>query len=305
MVIVELSGGLGNQMFQYAAGRNLAIKNKVPLKLYTHKLKLNWQRSYALKPFNIEENFISRAEIKELIKKNKCTVFTEQSGGFNKELISITDTILLKGYWQADRYFKDIELILRNEFTFKYAARNKNKKLGEEISNTEAIAVHIRRGDFVTVNRAKERYGGVCDLTYYKNSISFIKEIIDNPKFFIFSDDPKWAKENLKPDAPVVYVEHNSTRKHFKLENNFYFRNSLILIKNFFPNKSFEDMRLMILCKHFIIANSSFSWWAAWLGNHPNKIVCAPSRWINPAPDKIETASKEYTDLIPETWIKI
>ncbi|MEP7171081.1 MAG: alpha-1,2-fucosyltransferase [Bacteroidota bacterium] len=304
MVIVELSGGLGNQMFEYAAGRSLAVKNNVPLKLFTHKLSRNWHRTYVLKCFNIEEQLISRSETNKLLKQKSCTVYKELPGGFDKKFFEIKGNAFLKGYRQSEKYFKNIDELIKKDFTFKDVPTGKNKDFSEQISNADAVAVHVRRGDFVTINKANARYGGVCDLNYYQKCFHYIKEKISNPVFYIFSDDPKWAEENLKPDAPAVYVSNNSTRKHFKLENNYYFRNSLIIFKNLFPDKSYEDMRLMSSCKHFIIANSSFSWWAAWLGNHKNKIICAPSRWVNAAPDKIETAIKEYNDLIPETWVK-
>ncbi|MEO5571598.1 MAG: alpha-1,2-fucosyltransferase [Bacteroidia bacterium] len=305
MVIVELSGGLGNQMFQYAAGRRLSFKNKIPLKLFTHKLSRNWHRTYSLKYLNVEEQFISENETRKLVEKNVIEVYKEIPGGFNKKIFEIKNSVFLKGYWQSEKYFKDYDPLIRNDFTFKHHPSGKNKNLIEQMNKCESVAIHVRRGDFVTIDKTNARYGGICDLKYYQRCLNYIKDKISNPHFFIFSDDPKWVRENLKPDGEVTYVTHNSTKKHFKLENNYYYRNSLILFKNIFPDKSYEDLRLMSTCKHFIIANSSFSWWAAWLGNYQRKIICAPSRWINPATDNVETAAAEYQDLIPETWIKV
>ena len=305
MVIVELSGGLGNQMFQYAAGRSLALKNKTPIKLFTHKLSRNWHRSYVLNCFNIDEQVVSKNETDKLLKNKSCFVYKEIPGGFNKNFFEIKENVFLKGYWQSEKYFKDNALLLRKEFTFKIEPSEKNKNLIEQIRNCESVAIHVRRGDFITIHKANARYGGICDMSYYQKCLNYIKETVSNPVFFIFSDEPKWVQENLKPEGKAVYVTHNSGRKHFKWENNYYFRNSLILFKNLFPDKSYEDMRLMSNCKHFIIANSSFSWWGAWLGNHPDKIVCTPSRWINPTNDKIGIAESEFKDLIPGTWTKI
>ncbi len=304
MVIVELSGGLGNQMFQYAAGRSLALRNNTTLKLFTRKLNRNWHRVYALNCFNIEEQIAGKNETDKLFKKKSCIIYKESPGGFNKSFFEVKENVVLKGYWQSEKYFRDNELLLKKEFTFKIDPSEKNKNLIEQIRSCESVAVHVRRGDFVTINKANERYGGICDLNYYQKCQDYIKAATNNPVFFIFSDDPKWVKENLKPEGKAVYISHNSRRMHFKWENNYYFRNSLILFKNLFPDKSYEDLRLMSNCKHFIIANSSFSWWGAWLGNYQNKIVCAPSRWINPIPGKIETAMSEYKDLIPDSWIK-
>jgi hypothetical protein len=305
MIVAELTGGIGNQLFQYAAARSLAHKNNVQLKLSINRLKYNWYYNYCLQPFNIEENFISAGKEKKLLKANQISLLKEIVGGFNKNFFEQKDNLYLKGYWQSEKYFKDIGPLIRKEFTFKSKPSGKNEDVAGLIQNSESIAIHVRRGDYVTIDTAVKKYGGICDLDYYQKCVDYLSAKVKNPVVFIFSNDPKWVKENLKLNAEAVYVTHNSTRKHFKFENNYLFRNSLILFKNFIVDKSYEDFRLMSLCKHFIIANSSFSWWGAWLGNHPGKIVCAPSRWINAIPDKIKIADAEYKDLIPESWIKI
>lgn len=303
MVIVELSGGMGNQMFEYAAGRSLAMQRQVPLKLYSHKLKFNWSRNYALKALRIDERFIRPGEVKRELKS--CTIYRELPGGVDKNNFNAAGSVYLDGYWQSYRYFENIEPVIREEFTFHAPPSGKNKIIAEQIEKSESVAVHVRRGDFVTISKTLSRYGGICDMNYYQRCFSYIKSKTSDPVFYIFSDDPKWVKENLPVDGKVVYVTHNSNKKHSKWENNYYYRNSLLLFKNLIPEKGFEDLRLMSLCKHFIIANSSFSWWGAWLGKNKSKIVCAPSRWINASPDQEENAIAEYNDLIPDSWINL
>ena len=136
-----------------------------------------------------------------------------------------------------------------------------------------SVSIHVRRGDYLT-NPVTFQTHGLCDIDYYKKAIDEILDLVDKPHFFIFSDDQSWAKSNIIFGAPTDYVMHN---------------NSL---------KNYEDLRLMSYCRHHIIANSSFSWWGAWLGNNPEKIVIAPKKWFNDP--KIDT-----TDLIPDTWLRL
>ena len=133
--------------------------------------------------------------------------------------------------------------------------------------------MHIRRGDYVS-NPTTNKLHGTCSLEYYHNAVDIIAAKVSNPHFFIFSDDHEWARNNFKIDYPLTFVAHNNA------------------------GKNYEDMRLMSLCKHHIIANSSFSWWGAWLGSNPKKIVCAPRGWFK---DK----SLNTNDIIPSDWSRI
>jgi hypothetical protein len=142
-----------------------------------------------------------------------------------------------------------------------------------EIMDTNSVSLHVRRGDYLINPRAKQLLV-VCDAEYYLKSVEIMSSKVERPHFYIFSDDIKWAKENIIMPFKTTFVGENG------------------------PRKSYEDLRLMSLCKHNIIANSSFSWWGAWLNENPNKIVIAPKQWFR-------SSEKDTKDLIPESWLKI
>ncbi|MCK4744844.1 alpha-1,2-fucosyltransferase, partial [Candidatus Parcubacteria bacterium] len=218
------------------------------------------------------------------IKKNKISNFLEklkpirlrlvitkeQHSHFDSKILKLIGNIYLDGYWQSEKYFKNIENSIRKEFTLKNDLQLKAKKLLRKIKNTESISIHIRRNDYIS-HKPANQYHGVCHLSYYKKAINVIIKKIDDPHFFVFSDDIDWCKKNLKIKFPTIFVE---------------------------GNKDYEDLILMSKCKHNIIANSTFSWWGAWLNNNPNKIVIAPKKWFR-------KKSINTKDLIPKTWIKI
>jgi glycosyl transferase family 11 len=289
MIIVKLCGGLGNQLFQYALGKSLSIASKLPLKLDINAFKKDTLRKYYLNNFTINEELATQKEIvvfknniflKAINKltKNKFHylnhIVNEKNICFEPQILKIKKKVYLDGYWQTEKYFKDIENILKKEFVLKTPLNAKNKKTLERISvSLNSVALHIRRGDYVN-NTATSQFHGNCSLQYYQNAINLISEKIKDPHFFIFSDDIPWVKENLKSKYPMYYLDNNP------------------------PEKGYEDLRLMSGCKHFIIANSSFSWWGAWLAENKNKIVIAPKKWFN-------DTSIDTKDLIPETWLKI
>lgn len=275
-------GGIGNQMFQYAAGRRLAVKHTTSLKLdltflldRTPRENFTY-RDYALGVFNIKEKFVSPLETKLFWVKQKLkliNVVNEPPHRFHESMLSASDNSYLVGYWQSEKYFKDVEDIIRNEFTIKFKAEGINKKIAEEINSCESVSVHIRRGDYVS-NPETNKYHGLCPLEYYQKALNKITSCIENPHFYIFSDDPEWAQKNLVFEHHFKFITHDGAEK------------------------SYDDMRCMSLCKHNIIANSSFSWWGAWLNRNPEKIVIAPRKWFN-------DPSINTDDLIPENWIRI
>ena len=290
MIITRLIGGLGNQMFQYVTGRRAAYINKTKLKLdikgYENQVGMT-PRKYCLDIFNIQENFASETEINKL-KKNTFTqkvlksihpVFfnnsyiKEKHFHFDPDILKISDSSCLEGYWQSEKYFKDIEKIIHKEFTFKHKLDAANRKTISRIKNCDSVSIHIRRGDYVS-NKQINTFHGICDLDYYNQAIEYVASKIKSPYFFVFSDDIQWTKQNLILKYPCAYVDHNIGKKDY------------------------EDMRLMSMCKHNIIANSSFSWWGAWLNRNPNKIVIAPKKWF-------KNKSINTKDLIPQSWIKI
>lgn len=297
MIIVKLMGGLGNQMFQYAAARRLAIRNNSELKLDLSILKNRQDgttsRVYELKHLNIKATIATPLAVAEFTGEYKNrfqvnlvrlrqifglavshpNVYVERHFHFDPAVQDAPDNSYMEGYRQSEKYFNDIGDIVRNEFTVITVQDEWNRQLAEEIKATESVSIHVRRGDFVS-DKVTREFHGVCSLKYYQSAIDRITSHIRSPHLYIFSDDPSWAKENLKLSNPATFMDHNG------------------------PDKGYEDLRLMGLCRHHIIANSSFSWWGAWLGTHPSKVVIAPMRWFND--ESINTS-----DLLPETWIRM
>ncbi len=290
MIIVRLKGGLGNQMFQYALGRALSIKYNVPLGLDLSFLlettpRLNFTfREYDLNIFNIKAEvvpyrkipFMNRlfkgrvGRIVENLRKFSFIKGVERSFGFNKSILNIGPDAYLDGYWQSPKYFKDIEDIIRNDFTFNVNFSDNILNLAEEIKNGNSVCVHVRRGDYVG-NKNHE----VVDKNYYQEAIKKIKGLIEIDKIYVFSDDIKWCKENMNFDYTTMFVGDE-----------------------YAGIKAGGHLFLMSQCKNFIIPNSTFSWWGAWLSNNKNKIVIVPKKWF---PWMIIN----LIDIIPEEWIRI
>lgn len=293
MVITKVLGGLGNQMFQYAAGRALAEKNNTNYKLDIFAFK-NYElhQGFELeKIFNCKAEYASKKEIKSILgwqslpfirkilrlRKNsnslrKPGLIIEPHFNYWSEFWSSPSDSYLIGYWQSEKYFHEYESIIRKEFTFKIPLGDRNNVLAEFIKKNNAVSVHIRRGDYVS-NPKTAKTHGLCTLEYYHSAIEYIANKVNQPHFFIFSDDPQWVENNFKIGFPCTYINHN-------LDEN-----------------SFIDMQLMSMCSHHIVANSSFSWWGAWLGFNPKKIVIAPRQWF--------AKKMNIDDLIPASWIKI
>lgn len=282
---------MGNQMFQYAAGRRLAMKHKTILKLDLTSLldrtpHENFTfRNYELDVFNIQENFASLSETNRLLSNNNFideikrklklkNLIKQPNSQFYEQLLTAPNNTYLDGYWQSEKYFIDIEQLIRDEFTLKVDLDHESKKMAKRIKSLNAICLHVRRGDFVS-NPLANKVHGTCDLDYYLKSIDYMANSISNPHFFIFSDDTEWCKENLRFCYPYHIVSNRCAGK-----------------------KSEYHLKLMTLCKHNIISNSSFAWWGAWLNGNPEKIVIAPEKWFN-------DTSINTSDLIPETWIRI
>ncbi|MEY4440678.1 MAG: hypothetical protein RLY49_304 [Candidatus Parcubacteria bacterium] len=285
MIITKLKGGLGNQLFQYAFGRYLAEKNKDILKLDIIGLQQNSKdtlRFYLLDKFNITSEIADYNEISPI--KNpfgflskafrflKTKLLRKFYIRFEKHLLKLKGNIYLDGYFQSELYFKEIEPIIKKEFTLKNPLSQLTQKIEEQIRNASAsVSIHIRRGDYVTDPSAAKTHG-TCNLNYYAQAISKVSSSIVNPTFFIFSDDIEWVKENLKVKSATYVSNPNLTE--------------------------YEELILMSKCKHNIIANSTFSWWAAWLNSNPSKIVIAPKQWR-------KDIDSDKLQILPKTWIQI
>ncbi len=281
MIIVKLRGGLGNQMFQYATGRNLSLKNNTKLKFDVTELEYDKLRNYELHIFNISGSIASNFRLMFIRKFNKNIIskmlgqnyfyIKQKDWYFDSTILNKKGNIYLDGYWQSEKYFKDIKQIIKRDFTIRHEPDKKNKSMLKKIENSNSVCIHVRREDYIR-NKITKEVHGICSLEYYHNAVKIIEKKTRNPKFFIFSDDPKWPRENLKLKYPTIYVDINNAKK------------------------SYEDLRLLSNCRHFIIANSSFSWWGAWLSNSPDKIVCAPEKWFNVI---------DEGDIVPKSWIRV
>ena len=297
MIIVKLMGGLGNQMFQYAAARRLAHHHNTELKLDLTFLKGSQPgctpRSYELSPFHIQAAIASSREVAEITGRGKNrlesglmrlrhatglttltrNVYSESHFNFDPVVLDLPDNIYLDGYWQSERYFKDIDAILRKELVVRHPLESENSKLAEEILSVNSVSLHVRRGDYLD-DPATKLYHGTCGTAYYEKCVARIAEQVKDPHFYIFSDDHTLGRERVTSSFPMTIINHNG----------------LVTC--------YEDIRLMSLCKHNIIANSTFSWWGAWLNSHHEKIVLAPRKWFN-------RANIDTRDLLPEKWVKI
>ncbi len=289
MNIVRINSGLGNQMFQYAfsvAMLQFEPDTKVDISEFNYRKHHN---GYELdRIFNIDPQYatiketdrladvsksllseIRRKFLKNKLKTTGSLVIEQEPPVYKPQLLELKNTYFI-GFWQSEKYFISIADKILQEFTFKIPLDKTNAEIAEKIQNTNAVSIHFRRGDYLKKSRAHIT-STVCTVDYYRRAITYIAEKTDNPYFFIFSDDMDWVKEN------------------FILENAHYINNNS-------GKNSYRDMQLMSLCKHNIIANSSFSWWGAWLNRSADKIVCAPEIWFRQI---------DMPDIISENWVKI
>lgn len=286
MIIVRLTGGLGNQLFQYAFGR--ALSEKTGQRLYFDAEIFNKKkgiRRYELNKFAREPNCSIPLYIRILISlrhiAKRFLKKVDQIGPVRfydeSHIFCFDEQVVYKcragidyydGYWQSPLYFNDIRSLLLKDLKLKLPPSSLSLSLSEVMQKENAVSIHVRRGDYVTSSH------GLCSIEYYQQAVDLFVKEEKEVSFYIFSDDIPWTKTNLKIDqAPVHYVEHTS---------------DLI---------NYEDLHLMSICKHNIIANSSFSWWGAWLNEHPLKQVIAPKNW---GIDGFDTL-----DLIPKEWIRL
>lgn len=292
MVELILTGGLGNQMFEYAAAKALALRLNTELKidLYAlNKATTGTKRDFELDIFEINEQIISKCKNRLLVKaypiieKNR-NFFLKYFGYFRdgsaivytSDFKNLKGNIVLHGHFQNTKYFEEYEDVIRQHFRFKHQLNGLNLDLANKIQQSNSVSIHIRRGDYLTNEQAKSNFA-VCSIEYYKKAIAKIVNEIENPHFYIFSEDISWAREHLPlTNLPTKFVDWNTGKD------------------------SYKDMQLMSLCKHNIIANSSFSWWAAWLNTFENRIVIAPTQWF-----ANEERNKDLVNFYPKSWIII
>jgi hypothetical protein len=271
MIIVKFQGGLGNQLFQYAFGRAVSKRLNTSLGLDTNWFRKSKNREFELDTFNVEGKKIGI--LWRFFHYKKMKMFQEKTPNFDSEALKISDNSLLEGYWQSEKYFKDIQSELRQELTLKHSLGKTAEEWAQKIKKTESVSVHIRRGDYLDPKHADIL--GVIPLSYYENAANFLIGKNQRFIFFIFSDDIDWAKENIHLPGQSEFVSDGNRKIQPK-----------------------EEMILMSICKHNIIANSSFSWWGAWLNTHSEKIVVSPKKWFL-------DEKRIPQDLIPSSWIQM
>jgi len=287
-IIIKLQGGLGNQLFQYALGKNLVL-SRGPIV----KHDLSWfgeqtKRKYELDNFNAKIDIATGEEIKKFKKYQKKTgklsflnfLFSiddsiyKKEGGFNfdRKILEIKPPAYLDGFWQSEKYFANYKSAIRKDLEYRSLLSSENEKLIRFLQNQIVVAIHIRRGDYIT-NKAASEVLGTIDIQYYQDSIKFILDKVRDPVFMVFSDDISWVKQHLMFPTQSIFTDNEC------------------------KDKDIQDFILMSKCHHHIIANSSYSWWAAWLGCKPNQIVVAPKKWFR--------NGYSTHDLILKDWVQL
>lgn len=296
MVTVTLGGGLGNQLFQYSLARQLALKNNTSLKLYINNIEKEPGRTYKLQHYNIQEQFASEAEVEKLIgtfyeksfyaravrklntylpKYNRSYFIEKEYYCYEPAVFQIKKNVLLEGFWQHYKYFENFPTQILDEITLKEKYKlTTSESLNQIDQDVNSVSIHIRRGDYIS-DENNLNFFGVLPLDYYRQAVNYMTERIWNVNFYIFSDDLNWAKDNLNINAPVYFMDiDNGTKDYLELD-------------------------AMSRCRHNIIANSSFSWWAAYLNRNTEKIVIAPEKWV------ADPTMNNRINLQLPSWIKI
>lgn len=291
MIILRLSGGLGNQMFQYAAGLALARRHGAEL-----RFDLDWFEANRLhqglelaRVFRLKLPMASRLDRRKIlgwfaypmlrrIVSRRSLPFLRPSRfvvepyfHYWQRFEGLPADVYIDGYWQSERYFAPISDEIRRAFQFVLPMDARSGGLAQKMASEISVSLHVRRGDFFRERRVSSVHG--VDLTgYYKKAVQAFIERLANPHFYIFSDEPEWVRQHLDIASACTIVDHNHGAD------------------------SYRDMQLMSQCKHHIIANSSFSWWGAWLNPNPDKIVIAPRQWF-------KVSYFDTRDLYPPDWI--
>jgi hypothetical protein len=287
MIIIKLSGGIGNQLFQYSLGRRLSIEKGVQLKFDISNYK-NSSRPFKLNNFKIVGEIATADEISNFVspfsnnyvnliyrffQKNIITnsnrIYDEKFLNFDSNVLHTSEDVYLSGYWQSYKYFEDYYSLFQEEFSLVSNPTYLDTKMQNINLTGDSVSIHFRRGDYVTNPRIK-----LLELEYYYSAVSYLNTQLCNPHYFVFSDDITWVKNNFYVENKITYINPN----------------------NYFDECN--ELLLMSRCSHHIIANSTFSWWGAWLGKDKQKKIIAPKYWYHDRPNFMD-------DLIPSDWIQL
>lgn len=294
MIVIRFKGALGNQMFEYATAKRLALHRNTELQIDLSGLKntpeQDTPRHYELDCFMLKAkeatlsnyeliniNQSRKSKLKHFLKKinrNKLWVYSSGSNLFDPKVLSLPSNTLLDGWFTSERYFRDIRPTLLKDFSYRKPPSKINKATLNNVNNANSVSLHVRRGDYIT-NRNANIWHGVLEKEYYTKAVKIIADKVSNPEIFVFSNDPEWCKRNMKFNHKTHYIDNNDDL-----------------------NNGSEDMRLMRACKHNIIANSTFSWWGAWLNDSPGKIVISPKQWF-------KEGGINDKDIVPAEWLRI
>lgn len=280
MIAVKLMGGLGNQMFQYSIGRSISLSCRVPLKidksfLERRDLGQNFTyRNYELDIFKMDFDFgLTNNKPWSFLTEPQHHLFSENILRECSERIRNGQNVYLEGYWQTPKYFENVKEVIRSDFSFRDrvndASDPKIQAMVSMIKESNSVMINVRRTDYLN-----NPFHIVLGEPYVKKAIDMIEERVDDPRYFVFSDDIDWCRENLH-DRDFIFVD-----------------------KSYAGDRYSYYLQLMSLCKSFVITNSTFSWWSAWLNPEENKIVISPKKWFSPP--EINSA-----DLIPKNWMVI
>jgi hypothetical protein len=292
MIISQLSGGLGNQLFQYAAAKALSLHHQEDLLLdislfqkdELHELEV--PRSFELYQFTgVKEPIAGKAEmglyqvpemknpLLKLLPRHRRPIYTEPFFHYDANFWKARKHVLLKGQWQSPRYFEKYAAEIRGILQLKPELTERVAPLADQFRSEETVAVHVRRNDYLRLPIILA-WHGVMDTDYYRKAFSILEEKLGDFKVVYFTDDPQWVEQELVPLRGGTLVSGEMSRTHY------------------------EDFHLMANCRHNIVANSSFSWWSAWRNTNPGKIVIAPKRWFGNGP-------QDTQDLTPPDWLRI
>lgn len=286
MITVTLRGGLGNQLFQYAVGRGLAVRRNTGLSFdlswFGRHLANETPRAYALQPYELDVSLdgarhpsvrpVPKTRLGRFLARRDALLFKQAGQGYDPAVLDAPDGSLLDGYWQSEKYFLNVSARVREELTPADPPAGRNADLLSRIHSQLSVGIHIRRGDYVT-NKHAYAFHGMPEVDWYRRAVDLIATRIGGAELFVFSDDPDWSEAEFRPEHPTTYVRHNGHAAH-------------------------EDLRLLAACSHHILANSSFSWWGAWLGEKPGQLAVAPNPWYRNVPGATG-------DVVPARWITL